>query len=564
MKFSEFNYERPDMDTLQKNFDTLIAQFKAAQNVEEQNVTIDKINELREHFETMSNIAYIRYSINTANKAYEAEQTFFDKNSPIYSGMEWKYYDALVNSTFRSELEALRGKHLFNIAEVRLLTFQPEIIADLQKENELSSQYTKLTASPKIMFEGKEYNMSSLSPLMNSKNRETRKGASKAKWNFFSENSAEFDRIYDELVQVRHKMAVKLGFENYVALGYKRMLRTDYDAKMVAKYRQQVLDVVVPVAKKLKERQAKRINISDFKYYDSSLTFKTGNPTPKGEPNWIVDNGKKMYEELSGETNEFVNFMLDNELMDLVTRKNKAPGGYCTYIGDYKAPFIFSNFNGTSHDINVLTHEAGHAFQVYMSRNFETPEYHWPTYEACEIHSMSMEFFAWPWMESFFKEDTKKFKFEHLNDALLFLPYGVSVDEFQHFVYENPTATPKERKAAWKAIEQKYLPWIDYDGNEFLEEGGFWQKQSHIFGSPFYYIDYTLAQICAFQFWKKSRENQAAAFTDYVKLCKAGGSRPFLELVEYANLRSPFDDGCLAEVVEPIEAYLETVDDMAL
>ena len=564
MKFSEFNYERPDMDTLQKNFDTLIAQFKAAQNVEEQNVTIDKINELREHFETMSNIAYIRYSINTANKAYEAEQTFFDKNSPIYSGMEWKYYDALVNSTFRSELEALRGKHLFNIAEVRLLTFQPEIIADLQKENELSSQYTKLTASAKIMFEGKEYNMSSLSPLMNSKNRETRKGASKAKWNFFSENSAEFDRIYDELVQVRHKMAVKLGFENYVALGYKRMLRTDYDAKMVAKYRQQVLDVVVPVAKKLKERQAKRINISDFKYYDSSLTFKTGNPTPKGEPNWIVDNGKKMYEELSGETNEFVNFMLDNELMDLVTRKNKAPGGYCTYIGDYKAPFIFSNFNGTSHDINVLTHEAGHAFQVYMSRNFETPEYHWPTYEACEIHSMSMEFFAWPWMESFFKEDTKKFKFEHLNDALLFLPYGVSVDEFQHFVYENPTATPKERKAAWKAIEQKYLPWIDYDGNEFLEEGGFWQKQSHIFGSPFYYIDYTLAQICAFQFWKKSRENQSAAFTDYVKLCKAGGSRPFLELVDYANLRSPFDDGCLAEVVEPIEAYLETVDDMAL
>ncbi|MGB1203992.1 MAG: M3 family oligoendopeptidase [Chitinophagales bacterium] len=564
MKFSEFNYEQPNMDALQKSFDILIAQFKAAQSVEEQNVAIAEINKLREHFETMSNIAYIRYSIDTANKAYEAEQSFFDKNSPIYSGMEWKYYDALVNSKFRTELEKHWGKHLFNIAEVRLLTFQPEIIADLQKENELSSQYTKLTASAKIMFEGKEYNMSSLAPLSSSKNRETRKGASKAKWNFFSENSAEFDRIYDELVQIRHKMAVKLGFENYVALGYKRMLRTDYDAKMVANYRQQVLDVVVPVAKKLKERQAKRINISDFKYYDSSLTFKTGNPTPKGEPNWIVDNGKKMYEELSGETNEFVNFMLDNELMDLVTRKNKAPGGYCTYIGDYKAPFIFSNFNGTSHDINVLTHEAGHAFQVYMSRNFEIPEYHWPTYEACEIHSMSMEFFAWPWMESFFKEDTTKFKFEHLNDALLFLPYGVSVDEFQHFVYENPTATPQERKAAWKAIEQKYLPWIDYDGNEFLEEGGFWQKQGHIFGSPFYYIDYTLAQICAFQFWKKSREDQSAAFTDYVKLCKAGGSRPFLELVEYANLRSPFDDGCLAEVVQPIEAYLETVDDMAL
>jgi M3 family oligoendopeptidase len=256
--------------------------------------------------------------------------------------------------------------------------------------------------------------------------------------------------------------------------------------------------------------------------------------------------------------------MQENNLMDLVAKKGKAGGGYCTYIENYKSPFIFSNFNGTSGDIDVLTHEAGHAFQVYSSRHFEIPEYYWPTYEACEIHSMSMEFFTWPWMELFFEEDTDKYKFSHLSDALLFLPYGVSVDEFQHWVYENPEATPKERKLKWREIEKKYLPHKDYDGNKYLENGGFWQRQGHIYNSPFYYIDYTLAQICAFQFWKRSRENQEEAWADYVNLCKLGGSMSFTKLVEAANLISPFEAGCVESVVGVIENWLNSVDDKKL
>jgi M3 family oligoendopeptidase len=271
-----------------------------------------------------------------------------------------------------------------------------------------------------------------------------------------------------------------------------------------------------------------------------------------------------MYEDLSGETGEFFKYMQDTNLMDLVAKKGKAGGGYCTFIQKYKAPFIFSNFNGTSGDIDVLTHEAGHAFQVYASRHFEIPEYNWPTFEACEIHSMSMEFFTWPWMDLFFKEDTDKYKFSHLSDALLFLPYGVSVDEFQHWVYENPTATPKERKLKWREIERKYLPHKDYDGNEYLENGGFWQRQGHIYNSPFYYIDYTLAQICAFQFWKRSRENHEAAWEDYLNLCKLGGSMSFTKLVKEANLISPFKEGCVQSVVGEIEAWLNTVEDQKL
>ncbi len=284
----------------------------------------------------------------------------------------------------------------------------------------------------------------------------------------------------------------------------------------------------------------------------------------KGSPEWIIANGQKMYQELSKETGEFFRFMTENNLMDLVAKKGKAGGGYCTFIEDYKAPFIFSNFNGTSGDIDVLTHEAGHAFQVFSSRNFDIPEYLWPTYEACEIHSMSMEFFTWPWMELFFKEDTEKYLFSHLCGALLFLPYGVSVDEFQHWVYEHPEAAPAERKQKWREIEKKYMPHKDYDGFSYLEKGGFWQRQAHIYNDPFYYIDYTLAQICAFQFWKRSRENYDVAWQQYVDLCKLGGSKSFTELVKSAGLISPFEDGCVQSVIGDVESWLDSVDDKKL
>ncbi|WP_139070823.1 M3 family oligoendopeptidase, partial [Paenibacillus sp. KS1] len=341
----------------------------------------------------------------------------------------------------------------FQLAEKMLKTFSPEIIEDLQMENKLSTEYSQLIASAKVLFEGEERTLAQLTPFELSTDRDMRKRASEAKFGFMSENEAKFDRIYDDLVKVRTKIAKKLGYENYVQLGYDRMCRTDYNAEMVANFRAQVLEHIVPAATKLKERQGNRIGVDHMYYYDESFNFKTGNATPKGDPDWIVQNGAKMYEELSPEMNEFFTFMRENELMDLVSKRGKQSGGYCTFLSEYGAPFIFSNFNGTSGDIDVLTHEAGHAFQVYESRHFEVPEYNWPTYEAAEIHSMSMEFFTWPWMELFFQEDTEKYKFAHLAGALLFIPYGVTVDEFQHFVYSNPEATPAERKAAWRDIE---------------------------------------------------------------------------------------------------------------
>ena len=564
MKFNEYKYKHLDLEKIKKEFSELIESFEKAENVEGQIIALDEIIKLRNHIETMQTLVSVRHSIDTNDEFYDKENEYMDEISPILFGFTNDFYKALVNSKFKDELIQKYGKFLFDLAENTLKTFSPEIIPNAQEENRLSSKYSKLIASAKIDFDGKELNLSQMVPYTQSKDRNVRIEAAKKVAQFFSENQDEFDNIYDSLVKVRTRMAQKMGYKNFVEFGYKQLSRLEYDAKMVEGYRKQVLENIVPLHTELRERQKKRLGVEKLRFYDEAIKFNSGNADPHGSPEWILNNGKTMYKELSKETDEFFTFMTENNLLDLLSKKGKMSGGYCTYIPEHKAPFIFANFNGTSHDIDVLTHEAGHAFQVYQSRGFEVPEYLWPSYEACEIHSMSMEFLTWPWMDLFFENDTDKYKFIHLSEALLFIPYGVTVDEFQHWVYENPEATPKERREKWIEIEKKYLPTRDYGEVEELKNGIFWFRQGHIFSSPFYYIDYTLAQVCAFQFWIKSRENREKAWKDYLNLCKLGGSKPFFELMKSANLKNPFEEGTLAFVIPKIKEYLDNVDDMNL
>lgn len=564
MKFSELVYRRPDLEQMEQRFKELLGEMNAAKSFTEQDRAMTAIVKLRNEFETLKEIAAIRHSIDTDDAFYKAEQDYMDEVGPIMDEHVTEYYRALVHSAFREELEHKYGKQLFRIAELSLKTFHPSVIEDLQRENKLATEYGVLIASAKIPFEGEERTLAQLAPFAMSTDRDMRRRASEAKYQFLAENERELDRIFDDLVQVRTKIAKKLGFAGFIELGYARMLRTDYNEEMVAVFRNQVLEHIVPVATKLKERQRERIGVERLRYYDEDFSFKSGNPVPQGDADWILENGARMYAELSPETDEFFTRMVDSGLMDLLSRKGKQSGGYCTFLNDYKMPFIFANFNGTSDDIGVLTHEAGHAFQAYESRDLDMPEYRFPTFEAAEIHSMSMEFITWPWMELFFREETEKYKFAHLEGALLFIPYGVAVDEFQHFVYGNPEATPDERKRAWRDIERKYLPHRDYSGNDYLERGGFWQKQSHIYQAPFYYIDYTLAQICALQFWQRMTTDRESAWQDYMKICKAGGSLSFTEIVELAGLVSPFEAGCVESVIGDIENWLDSVDDKGL
>ena len=466
----------------------------------------------------------------------------------------------LAKASYRPELEKKLGSYYFQMIDASLKSFDEKIIPELIQENKLVSEYDALLGGAEVEFRGETLNLTQLGKYTQDVDRATRKEAAQAMDKWVGEHEEHFARIYDELVHVRDTMAKKLGYENFVDLGYLRLGRLDYTSKDVKAYREQIAEVVVPVCDKLYKKQMKELGIKNPQYYDYNLKFKSGNPLPAGDPKYLVNVAHELYSDLGPESKEFFEFMMDHNLMDLEARKGKAPGGYCTQFPLYKAPFIFSNFNGTDADVNVLCHEGGHALQAYLSFAIKIPEYQNPTLEACEIHSMSMEFFAWPYADKFFGKDAEKYKYLHLADAIEFLPYGITVDEFQHWVYEHPNASHEERCAYWKTLEQKYTPHKKFDDTPTYAKGTIWLRQSHIFGVPFYYIDYTLAQVCAFQFFVEMRKNHEKTWKKYIKLCKFGGQAAFVGLLKHNHLRNPFDQGNVAKVIKPLVKILKEFD----
>jgi len=557
MKFSEMTYKRPDFETVKTEIRAKLDEFKNAKSADEQIKCLDEINAIRNNLDTQSVLAEIRHSINNNDEFYTKENDYWDEYGPLYANETTNLAKAILASPFLDELKKKYPKQLFTLLENSVKSFDECIIEDLQEENKLSTQYNRIRATAQIEFDGKKYTIPGLAVFLENPERATRKRAAVAIADFYASHEQEIDDIYDKLVKIRDKIAKKLGFKNFVELGYVRMNRSDYNAEDVACYRRQILETVTPMATQIVENQRKRLGYDKIYSYDLNYKFASGTPKPQGTPEWIIENGRKMYSELSPETKEFFTMMADNDLMDLVSKEGKEGGGYTTYITDYKSPFIFSNFNGTAGDLEVLTHEAGHAFQVYSSRYITIPECMWPTYESCEIHSMSMEFFTYPWMKNFFGKDTDKYLYDHLTGTVTFLPYGVLVDHFQHEVYEHPEMSPAERKAAWRKLEGMYMPWKHYDGADLFERGGWWFQQGHIFDMPFYYIDYTLAQVCAHQFFGKLNKDFDAAWKDYLHLCKLGGTQSFLGLVKEANLKSPFEEGTVAAAMEVVKAKIE-------
>ena len=556
MKYSELNYERIKIDEFENYVDNLIVEFNNSSEADTQIDIIEKYQKKQKEFHSYSSIANLNFARDTKDKKAIQENLYYDNIGPEYSAIDNKFTKTIYNSKFKRELVDKFGSHFNDLIEMELKSFDEKIVDILKIENTIKNRYRTLLANAKIEFDGKILNLTGLTPYMQSTNREERKSAYKKLDEFFKNNSQELDIIFDRLVQLRDQKAKVLGFQNYVELGYLNMSRSEYGPNEIKKYRELIVKYIVPLVKKINNKRKEILEIDKMRIYDT-LYFKNGNPKPKGGVEFQVNQAKKMYSELSSETNEFFDIMVNEELMDLDNRAGKSGGGFCTSFPLYERPYIFANFNGTDHDVTVLTHEAGHAFQCYMSRKQPINRYLWPTYEACEIHSMSMEFLTWDWMELFFKEDTKKFLFKHIAGSLSFLPYGALVDHFQHWVYENPNALPEERKEKWLELEAIYQPDKDYDDLSFLGSGGLWQKQSHIYQVPFYYIDYTLAQVCAFQFWIKMGIDKESTWKDYLKLCEAGGSLPFLKLVKLANLDSPFDEKVFQNVADKVDKWLE-------
>lgn len=552
MKFSEYKYERPSFDDINKKIVLLIDEMKKSNDFEEFDKNIVEINKIRNHIESMKTLASLKYSINTHDESISLENKYWDERGPEYKKIDKLFYEAIVNSDFEKEIEQKYGKHFYKLVEFSLKEFSEDIVEELKIENKLCSEYTKLLASAKILYDGKYNNLSQMNKYMLSDNREERKKSSEQFYNYFESIEDKFDSVFDELVKVRDRIAKKLGYDNFVELGYIRMKRTEYNESDVVKFRDEVREKWIPLVYEFNNQKKKRLGIEELKYYDDDVEYPGWNMEPETDYDETIEAASKMYHELSKETGEFFDFMVENGFMDLETKESKGFGGYCTYIPEIKAPFIFSNFNKTFDDVDTLTHEAGHAFQLYMSRNIDMPEINFPTLDCCEIHSMSMELLTWPWMKLFFKEDNEKFKRTHMATIVRLIPYCMVVDEFQHIVYKNPKLSPEERNSEWRKLEKIYTPWKDYDGNDFLEKGCWWFKQGHIFKNPFYYIDYALAEVCALQIWADMQDDYDRVLEKYIRICRDAGKRSFVETVEEGELKSPFEKDCLDIIIEKI------------
>jgi M3 family oligoendopeptidase len=553
LRFDHITAARPDRDSLAATHAAIDARLDGGDRVG----ALAMWDEARRAYDTWSSLVHLRFAQDTTDKDAVAAREYADALAPEAATHETALKRRLLADGDRAGLEAAAGAHAVALWETDITAFDPAIAADTEEESRLTARYTALLAGAKVALKGHELNLSGIAPFAEDPDRATRHEAEAARWNFFARNGDALDQIYDQLVKLRTGMARKLGDATFTPLAYRRMRRLDYGPADVARYRKSVATHVTPLVARILEARRATHGWDRLRYWDEALIDPAGNPKPAGDHDTLVLAAQTMFDRMDPRLAGFYAMMRQGGFLDLKNRPGKAGGGFCTSFPSVGAPFIFANFNGTHNDIGVFTHEMGHAFQCWESRHQPGVDYLWPTMEAAEIHSMGLEYLTHPQMGLLVGDAAAdRYRAMHLVQALAFLPYGVCVDHFQHEVYANPDATPAERHAMWQRLERIYMPWTDYGDLAYPAMGGRWQAKQHIYNSPFYYIDYTLALCVALQFWVWSRRDAAGALDAYVALCGRGGSMPFQGLVASAGLVSPFAEGALEAAVGEAAAVL--------
>lgn len=549
--------EAPDWDVVAARYDELHAAWESAGDETARRQVIVDWDALRRETATWVALVHLRFQRDTRDDEACAARALVDKLGPRFDERNSRIQRMVLEGPHRAEIEAHFGSHVLDLWAADASTVSPAIQDDLVTERELQARYTSLQGGAKILFDGEEHTLSGMLKYRVSADREVRHGASRAYWSWYGEQAQTFDELYDELVTLRTSMARRLGHKTFVPVAYLRKRRVDYDRHDVARYRQQIVDEVVPLAAELRERQRKGLGLSTLHLWDEQMQADGPPPSPQGDRAELMRRAQSMFGSTLPELAQLYQTMTERQLLDLGSREGKSGGGFCTWFPRWGLPYIFANFNGTHGDVRVFTHEMGHAFQRFSSRDQPLLDTVGCTSESAEIHSMSLELLTWPGMDHFFGDEAERFRRVHLADHITFLPYGALVDHFQHSVHDAPDATPDQRAAMWSELEKVYLPWRDPGDLAHPASGRFWQAQMHIYRVPFYYIDYTLALTCALQLWDRSLSEPAQTWKTYAELCGRGGSMPFRKLVASAGLQSPFEPGCLTSVIDRARAYLE-------
>ena len=535
------------------------------QSVEDLERWLQNRSELEAVLEEDFGWRYIRMTCDTSNEELLRDFQYFateiePKIAPIANELNKKF----IECPFTAQLD--KDKYFVFIRGIKraLELFREENVPLLTEIQVTQQKYQAITGAMTVTLDGREYTLEQASVFLKDPDRSKRQQAWEAITARRLQDKDQLDDLFNQLLQLRHRVALNAGFENFRDYMFQALGRFDYTPHDCYKFHAAIEREIVPILKQQAEIRQKALGVDALRPWDMDVDI-SGKPAlkPFNTGQELIDKSINCFDSLDPYIGERLKIMRENGLFDVESRKGKAPGGYNYPLAETGAPFIFMNSANTFRDLTTMVHEGGHAVHTFITADLELNDFkHLPS-EVAELASMSMELISMDKWEVFFSndEDLKRAKKDQLRDVLKTLPWVAVVDQFQHWIYTNPKHTTEERKTAWKEIfapfGNNFANWSGYE--EALEN--LWQKQLHIFEVPFYYIEYAIAQLGAIAVWKNYKENPEEALKKYLEALKLGYTKTIKEIYKTAGIKFDFSSEYVRELAKFIKKELARLEE---
>ncbi len=508
-------------------------------------------NALRSYIGSESSRLYFAYSQNVKDKKLDAAIKYQrEKIYPATAKPGYRLMTAFLASRHKSALLKKYGQRIEIDYEVSLKPNDPINTRPQIKVSRLCQRYNKLIAAAKAKVRAQSLTIVKAGALLESADPELRHAAFVAIREWYLKHHQQLAKLFNELLELRQQMARNVGLGSYIDLAYQNMGRTDYGPAEVANFRLLILKYFVPLKKKIIREQARQLGAKSLAAWDTGYKPATTLAPNIASVDTQLTKTQELFDKLGPPFGHYFRRMRARHLIDLENRPNKQSGPYCTVFTDEGEAAVFCNSTGSAQDIVTLTHEMGHAFQAIEASPIEAIDMQFGTIDLAEVFSTTMEYLCLPQIDTFFKtDDAKKYRQARWDRAVDILCYSCVVDEFQHWLYAQPKASPAARDKQWVELYAKYIPGLDWRGLQQYRALR-WYAQGHIFNSPFYYIDYALAEVCAIQLALIDQKDHKKAMDIYLRLCRLGGTKSFLEAIKSVGLRSPFDEKLIASLAK--------------
>ena len=525
---------------------------------EQSKVIWDIEEQLRSH--------YIAFQCNTDDK--EIKDTF-EHDQQFVKPLLKRYQNLLDNkyleSPFRMELDSnVYGLLDAKIKNAQKLFCEENIELEIQ-EDKLVTEYFEITGGLNGIWDGEEKTITELQSYLQDSNRDTRKKAKTIISEQFLSVEKELQNILNQLIEIRHQKAKNIQLENYRDYMFKKYERFDYSAIDCYELAESIRKYVVPLKDKILLEKKDKLQLDTLRPWDvSAVTPDQKVLKPIANENDLIEKSTHIFNKLDVEFSALLNRMYKHNCLDLTSRKGKAAGGFCEYLPASQLSYIFMNLNYTQDDIVTFIHEMGHSIHNELIKPLKLRQYIEIPAETAELASMTMELFSLNYWDTFYtdKKDLKQAKINFFKDVISYLPIMLIVDQFQHWLYENPSHTSKERNEKYLQLQKHYQSSVIHiDGYENWIATS-WLPVLHIFEVPFYYIEYAIAQLGALQMYKQYKEDPKQALENYKKALSLGSSQSIKEVYEAAGIRFDFSSETIKELMAFVEKELELLEQL--